>query len=92
MLACNKVWKDTLSSDDMLYKCYTAAGIYQLAVEKKVAPLSKQLNERQQKNRDRYKKIALASLKIVILIVTLLHCYIVTLFPAMLMNLKKIYP
>ncbi|ESE68119.1 hypothetical protein SES60163_04653 [Salmonella enterica subsp. salamae serovar 58:l,z13,z28:z6 str. 00-0163] len=49
MLACNKVWKDTLSSDDMLYKCYTAAGIYQLAVEKKVAPLSKQLNERQQK-------------------------------------------
>ncbi|HCM1944640.1 TPA: RHS repeat protein, partial [Salmonella enterica subsp. salamae serovar 30:g,m,s:e,n,x] len=38
VLACNRIWKDTLSSDDMLYKCYTAAGIYQLAVEKKGGP------------------------------------------------------
>ncbi|HII1672092.1 TPA: hypothetical protein ACYZE8_002534 [Salmonella enterica] len=89
MLACNKVWKDTLSSDDMLYKCYTAAGIYQLAVEKKGGPAFEAAQREAAKKigidiKYVYKKIALASLKIVILIVTL--------FPAMLMNLKKIYP
>lgn len=83
MLACNKVWKDTLSSDDMLYKCYTAAGIYQLAVEKKGGPAFEAAQREAAKKigidiKYVYKKIALASLKIVILIVTLLHCYIVS--------------